>query len=280
MIIRSFTLFSEASAYAKLIVKNEHVCADVKRNGDRFDVTVASSVLLNKSTHSSLQENRFLSGTYECSQPREHPIPSKDAKPNKALAAIKLKNILCKYFNYAKRIGVPVNSDWRFGRGNTLDYFFSHIRLGIKIDRDVTSDANTVDLLRPEIDQELLLRRLSITIVRFTFDEISNDSNHILFKFKNAWYEAFAVASLAIKKQKIINASKFQPTILKKQKKTNRGALGYSGGWTSANQGSARLGDTNFKKRYINEGIAGTRSENRSLRALLSSEAKKRSNGK
>lgn len=52
-----------------------------------------------------------------------------------------------------------------------------------------------------------------------------------------------------------------------------------SAGWTSIQQGNQKIGDNAVKKKYVDEGIAGSREENKAMRRNQSKDMMKRNHG-
>ncbi len=62
-------------------------------------------------------------------------------------------------------------------------------------------------------------------------------------------------------------------------KKIRKTSKSITTGWTTLDQGNNRLGDNIIKKRYVDEGIAGTREENKGMRTNQSRDMLKRNKG-
>jgi len=86
-----------------------------------------------------------------------------------------------------------------------------------------------------------------------------------------------------IKEAKLIQAIQLNNKLDKREqsqkKSKNMTGTGFAGGWTSLKQGDRKVGDT-ATKQYINEGIAGTRDENKKMRGQLGGDMLKRSRGR
>jgi hypothetical protein len=73
--------------------------------------------------------------------------------------------------------------------------------------------------------------------------------------------------ALKNKKQvKVTKLTKNKPSKFKKTLSQKKPTINMKTGWVSLNQGDKRIGDNKTKKQFIDEGIAGTRDENRDMR--------------
>lgn len=185
--------------------------------------------------------------------------------------------------------------DWSFGAMWMLDFFFDGVRLGIEIDYGKHHGTK---------EKELALELHGITLARFTKDEVFGDRRDLLKKFDRYWRQAEATTkrckAKAITKQRHAETAAREQDRLRKEaeiirarqlnkkldnleqsrKKTGRMTdNGFAGGWTSLKQGERKVGDT-ATKQYINEGIAGTREENKKMRGQLWGDMRNRGRGR
>lgn len=235
------------------------------------------------------------------------------ANPKNADPKSELDNFFTIFF-LGDQLKGGVKRDWSFGSKWILDFFFDSVRLGIEIE---CGEYQEVKQMLNSVEKELALELHGITIARFTKEEVFGDRRDLLKKFNRFWRQAEVTTKRykaeAITKQQQIETKQRQaetkqrqtePTVyeqdeIRKKDKLNRAIrfikkldkleqsrkmsgrvtdTGYAGGWTSLKQGERKVGDTTTKQ-YINEGIAGTRDENKKMRGQLWGDMRNRGKG-
>lgn len=164
--------------------------------------------------------------------------------------------------------------EWAFGGHWIIDFYFPEIRLGIEVDGGYHRSIKQQLL---DIERELYLEKSGITIKRLENEMVFGDREALLEKLRDAWrsalvsYRKFSLRSNPVKKRQLAPSRPMQ--------RHNHGqGKPYSGGWISLDQGVAKMGDA-FQKAYVNEGISGSRDEQRIIQKQQSFEMRKRSRG-
>ena len=90
------------------------------------------------------------------------------------------------------------------------------------------------------------------------------------------------IAAKRLEKEKLAQVarkSKSKSSSATKRPLRKKPTVNMNTGWVSLSQGDKRLGDGNINKQYIDEGIAGTRNENKEMRKMQSADTLKRTRG-
>ncbi len=164
--------------------------------------------------------------------------------------------------------------EWAYGGRWSIDFYFREVRLGIEVDGPYHRSLK--QQLR-DIERELALEQAGITIVRVSNEEVFGEREALLHKLRGAWRQAQAVARQVLRAKPV---QRHRPLVvaLSKPGAKVRPPVAHAGGWTSMKQGVTKLGDA-IDKSFIDEGIAGTRNENRVVRRQHFAEMRKRSRG-
>ena len=157
--------------------------------------------------------------------------------------------------------------EWAFGGRWIVDFYFHELRLGIEVDGGY--HAPIVQQLR-DIERELAIEEMGITLVRVTNEEVFGDRDLLLEKLRDGWRRALA----AIRKGPMQKRQRSIPPAPTRRRIAKPPS--YSGGWTSIEQGATKLGDS-YDKAFVSEGISGTRDEHRAMGKQQLSEIRKRS---
>ena len=162
--------------------------------------------------------------------------------------------------------------EWGYGGQWIVDFYFREVRLGIEVDGGYHRSLK--QQLR-DIQRELAIEQAGITIVRVANEEVFGDREALLDKLRDGWWHARTAIrkSVAITKsvQRLRLSARSAPAQRLQTKSTP-----YAGGWTSAKQGSATVGDA-FGKSFVSDGIAGSRDAHRASVKQHFSDMRKRS---
>ena len=157
--------------------------------------------------------------------------------------------------------------EWAFGRHWILDFYIPHLRLGIEVDG---ATHLTPEQRRKDHAKELALAVLDIELLRLDHDEIIYAEARAVDRLIDALAQARGrvpvTKPLRIKKPKT-------PAITGSLRRLPKAP--FAGGWTSISQGIRSVGD-NVAKQHINEGIGGSREDNKRMRGRDFADLKKR----
>jgi len=163
--------------------------------------------------------------------------------------------------------------EWAYGGRWIVDFYFREVRLGVEVDGPYH---HSLRQQLHDIARELALEKAGITIVRVSNDDVFGDREALLHKLRKAWRQARTAARQVLTAKP---AQKRRALVVASPKpRTKKAPEPYAGGWTSIKQGVTRPGDATNKS-FIDEGIAGSRNENRAMRRQQSAEMRKRSRG-
>ena len=156
--------------------------------------------------------------------------------------------------------------DSTYGDRWKLSFYFKKVRLGIEI---CNENSELTDVLLKQLERDLELEKLHITLLRVSDSDIFGDRKKLLKKLHNAWISASNAENRRARKTG-------SPANKAKNKQS---VSSYGGGWTSLGQGVNSMGDGYFEKQKISEGIAGDRDATDAMRKADSFDMKKRSRG-
>jgi hypothetical protein len=156
--------------------------------------------------------------------------------------------------------------DSTYGDRWKLSFYFKKVRLGIEI---CNENSELTDVLLKQLERDLELEKLHITLLRLSDSDIFGDRKILLKKLHNAWISASNTENRRVRKTG-------SPADKAKKKQS---VSSYGGGWTSLGQGVNSMGDGCFEKQKISEGIAGDRDAVDAMRKADSFDMKKRSRG-
>lgn len=161
--------------------------------------------------------------------------------------------------------------EWAYGGRWIIGFYFQEVRLGIEVDGP---DHRSLKQQLLDIDRELALDKAGVTLVRVSNEEVFGDRLVLLDKLRQAWRQALPTARQVLRAKPM---QKRRAPVATPAPPRGKPALApYAGGWTSIKQGVARVGDAG-EKSFIDEGIAGTRNENRATQRQQYSDMRKRS---
>ena len=161
--------------------------------------------------------------------------------------------------------------EWAYGGRWVVDFFFREVRLGIEVEGGYHRSLK--QQLR-DVERELALEQAGVTLVRVANEDVFGDREALLSKLRDGWrraqvaYRAFHARNKPIQRRLV--GTQASP------RRTTRTSVAYSGGWTSIKQGTTSVGDA-FDKVLIDEGIAGTRDEQRAMNKQQFADMRKRS---
>lgn len=279
MTMSLFQTFAEASSFAKRMTLEGKATVFLSRCKDGFIVE-----------SKSLADVPILSGTDPTAQ--NSSLYEASVEPNEASVAGENNSHECNIptIEEAKlEIERIFNASWKgdsqicferdlvYGAGRWfLDFFFNQVRMGVVVDDEGGRKINKQLFI--EVEQELELEKMGITLVRFTVDEIYGNVNTLTSKLKKTWEKSLAVAEKTARSMKQRHV--ISKPVSRINKKLKAGVTeAFTGGWTTLSQGKSRMGDSTCSKQYINEGIAGTRSECKTMKKNQFADMKKRSRG-
>jgi len=163
--------------------------------------------------------------------------------------------------------------EWAYGGRWIVDFYFREVRLGIEVDGPYHGPLKQQ---LHDIERELELERAGITIVRVSNKDVFGDREALLNKLRKAWRRAQTTARQDLMAKAA--HGRRAPAIASLNPRTKKAAEPYAGGWTSLKQGVTKFGDA-INKSFVDEGIAGSRNENRAMRRRQYAEMRKRSRG-
>ena len=162
--------------------------------------------------------------------------------------------------------------EWAFGGRWILDFYVPTIRLGIEVDGITHLSPET---RRKDRAKEYALTILDIDLLRLDHDEILYDEKRAIDRLVDALASAREKCA-ATPKPLRKKAQKFPPVPVPSAARQPRTVSDpYRGGWTSISQGERAVGDRQ-SRRYIDEGIGGSREDNKRMRGRDFADMKKR----
>lgn len=207
----------------------------------------------------------------------ERTIPEKNDKPNREQAKQEFENI----FTASWTGDNPIRFERdlvRAGGMVTLDFYFSDVRMAVIVH---DGDEQTAEHIYHDVEGDLGLESMGITLVCFSIDEIFGNRHILIGKLKSKWQSASNITKGKGQSGKQNNSSRRPASVKnKKHQSINSGTGSFKGGWTSLSQGVKRMGEATYAKQYVNEGIAGTRDENKKMRGQLWGDMRNRSKGR
>jgi very-short-patch-repair endonuclease len=148
--------------------------------------------------------------------------------------------------------------EWAFGGYWILDFYIPELRLGIEVDG---ATHTTAAQRKRDHVKELALAVLDIELLRLSHDEIlyaeATAVNRLIDALDQARVRASLPQPLRIKKE--------VPATPSRKRTRHRPSRPFEGGWTSISQGDRFVGD-NSPKEYVDEGIGGSREDNKRMR--------------
>jgi very-short-patch-repair endonuclease len=123
--------------------------------------------------------------------------------------------------------------EWAYGGRWIVDFFFRELRLGIEVEGGYHRSLK--QQLR-DIDRELTLEQLGVTLVRIANEDVFGDRNALLNKLRDSWRRAQIAHREFSERSKSVQRRRLAAPPAKIRRKQSP-SVAYSGGWTSIKQG-------------------------------------------
>jgi very-short-patch-repair endonuclease len=273
---RAFASFSEASAFAKRAALERQCSVSVFQQGDKWLVEVLG-ILDSKASETNiapkiakpkLKYRPFL--PRKCGSITQRIADSRRSGGTRA--EIVLEHILLNVGGGMFR--GRFQREWAYGGRWIVDFYFPEVRLGVEVDGGYH---NHIAQQHRDKERENALAMSGITIIRLKNDEVFGDRESLLLKLHSGWRKAKIVSRKFSERTKPLQRRPIVPSRSPRQPNFVS-APPFNGGWTTLKQGENRVGDA-YEKVYANEGIAGSRDEQRAMNKQQFSDMRKRSRG-
>lgn len=273
---RAFASFTEASAFAKSAALETQCSVSVFQQGDKWlvkvvgmrDSTASEKNIAPKIAKPKLKYCPFIPRKFGSITQRI----ADSRRSGGTRAEIELEHILLNVGSGWFR--GRFQREWAYGGRWIVDFYFPEVRLGVEVDGGYH---NHFAQQHRDKERESALAMSGITIIRLTNDEVFGDRQSLLLKLYSGWRKAKIASRKFSERTKPIQRRPIVPS--RSLRQPNFGsAPPFNGGWTSLKQGENRVGDA-YEKVYADEGIAGSRDEQRAMNKQQVTDMRKRSRG-